>query len=204
MSDLAMLAGQVQYQGDWGGMVVPNDRRMARFANVPKLNAVRTEEAGRPIYENQVVLFVRHPGERDETAVAAKEHHKYEFQRAWAAFEAGNAPEAEGTPLSVLFPNDPAIVQHMRACHIFTAEQLAALTAEGKRRVGMGVESYVSQAQKFLDAAEKAAPMQQMEAQLRRRDEEIEALRAQILALAEANNTRGRRRRNDTEPVEDE
>lgn len=202
MSDLATLSGQIHMQGDWGGIVVPQDRRMARFANVPKLNAVKTEEAGRPIYENQVVLYVRHPGERDETAVAAKEHHKYEFARAWAAFEAGQAPEAEGTPLSVLFPADPAIVAHLRACHVFTAEQLAGLTAEGKRRVGMGVESYVSQAQKFLDAAERAAPVHQMEAALRQRDEEIAALREQILALAEPKTRR--RRRDDPDSAEDE
>lgn len=203
MSDLAMLSGQVQMQGDWGGIVVPTDRRMVRFANVPKMNAVKTEEAGRPIYENQTVLFVRHPGERDETAVAMKEHHKYEFPRQWAAFEAGNAPEAEGTPLSVLFPSDPAIVQHLRARHIFTAEQLAGLTADAKMRVGMGVEGYVSQAQKFLDAAERAAPVHQMEAALRRRDEEIEALKTQLLALAESKRP-GRRRRDDPDPAEDE
>ena len=142
-------------------------------------------------------------GERDETAVAMKEHHKYEFPRQWAAYEAGKQPEAEGTPLAVLFPSDPAIVQHMRACHVFTVEQLAGLTAEGKRRIGMGVEDYVSRANKFLDAAEKAAPVHQMEAALRQRDEEIEALRAQILALAETK-TRGRRRRDDPDSVEDE
>ena len=203
MSDLSMLSGQIDYQGDWGGMVVPQDRRMVRFESVPKLNAVESEKAGRPIYENQIVLKVRHPGERDETAIAMKEHHKYEFSKAWAAFEAGQQPEAQGTPLAVLFPTDPAIVQHMRGAHVFTVEQLASLTAEGQRRIGMGVQGYVAQAQKFLDAAEKAAPVHQMEAQLRRRDEEIEALRAQILALAESK-TRGRKRRDDTDPVEDE
>lgn len=191
MSDLAMLSGQIEYQGEWGGMVVPQDRRMARFENVPKLNAVESEKAGRPIYENQVVLKVRHPGERDETAVAMKEHHKYEFPKAWAAFEAGQQPEAQGTPLAILFPQDPSIVQHMRACHVFTVEQLATLTAEGQRRIGMGVQGYVAQAQKFLDAAERAAPVHQMEAALRRRDEEIEALKTQLLALAQQSRMQG-------------
>lgn len=192
MSDISMLSGQINYQGEWGGMVVPNDRRTVRFANVPRQNVVESEKAGRPIYDNQIVLFVRHPAEKDETAVAMKEHHKYEFPRQWAAFEAGQQPEAQGTPLSILFPADPAIIQHMRGCHVFTVEQLAGLTAEGKRRIGMGVEGYVSQAVKFLEAAEKAAPMHQVQAELRRRDEEIEALRSQILALAE---TKTRRRR---------
>lgn len=186
MSDLAMMSGQIDYQGEWGGMVRPADRRMARFAKVPKLNTVASEREGRPIYDAQVVLFVRHPGERDETAVAMREHHKYEFPRQWAAFEAGNAPEADGTPLDILFPADPQIVQHMRGCHIFTVEQLAILTAEGQRRVGMGVQEYVARAQKFLDAAERAQPMHHVEAELRERDEKIAALEAQVAMLAEA------------------
>jgi hypothetical protein len=194
MSDLATMNGAIDFQGEWGGVVRQADRRMARFANVPTPNAVKSEEAGRPIYENKVVLFVRHPGERDETAVAMREHHKWEFQRQWAAFEAGNAPEADGTPLSVLFPADPAIVQHMRGCHVFTVEQLADLTAEGQRRVGMGVQEYVGRAQKFMDAAERAAPMHQMDAALRQRDEEIEALKAQVAMLADAATRRGRKR----------
>jgi hypothetical protein len=203
MSDLATLSGQVQFQGDWGGIVVPNDRRMVRFVNVPTQNTVRSEAEGRPIFENKIVVFVRHPGERDETAVVMKEGHKYEFPRAWAAFEAGQQPEAEGTPLAILFPADPAIVQHMRACHVFTVEQLAGLTAEAKRRVGMGVEGYVAQAQKFLDAAERAAPMHQVEAMMRQMREENEALRSQILAMAQPT-TRGRKRRDDTESEGDE
>lgn len=199
MSDIAMLSGSIDFQGEWGGMVRPADRRIARFAKVPKHNKVASEQEGRPIYDPQIVLFVRHPGERDETAVAMQEHHKYEFPRQWAAFEAGNSPEAEGTPLDVLFPADPQIVLHLRSCHIFSVEQLGSLTAEGKRRVGMGVEDYVGRANKFLEAAEKAAPMHQVEQMLRQRDEEIEALKTQLLALAESKTRRRRAAEGDDE-----
>jgi hypothetical protein len=67
----------------------------------------------------------------------------------------------------------------------------------------MGVEGYVSQAQKFLDAAERAAPMHQVEAMMRQMREENEALRSQILAMAQPT-TRGRKRRDDTESEGDE
>lgn len=203
MSDFAMMNGTVQMQGEWGGMVVPQDRRTARFATVPKLNRVESEKQGRPIYDAQVVLFVRQPGEKDEPAIEMREHHKYQFSREWAAFEAGRSPEAQGTPLEILFPTDPQIVKHLQGAHIFSVDQLAHVSAEGRRRIGMGADAWIARAQQFLDAAEKAAPMHQMEGELRQRDEEIALLKQQVSMLADSVNRRGRKRRDDT-PDEDE
>ncbi len=181
MSDIAMLTGTVDPST---GMVIQPDRRMARFENVPTLNAQRSQEVGRPIYESKVVLFVRHPGERDETAVAAQEQHKYEFPRQWAAFEAGQKVDPDGTPLSVLFPMDPTIVQHLRGLHFFTVEMLAGAGEEGIRRIGMGAREYVSRAQKLIEASEKAAPVIQANARIQAQDEEIALLKEQIAMLA--------------------
>ena len=96
MSDIAMLTGTVDPQS---GMVMQPDRRMVRFETVPTQNMVKSREMGRPVYDPVTVLFVRHPGERDETAIAMQEHHKYEFPRQWAAFEAGAKVDPGGTPL---------------------------------------------------------------------------------------------------------
>ena len=181
MSDIQMLTGTVPPEG---GMVIQTDRRMARFESVPTVNAVKSAEVGRPIYEAKTVLFVRHPGERDETAVAAQEHHKYEFPRQWAAFEAERVVDPDGTPLSVLFPVDPTIVRHLRGLHIFTVEALAGCGEEGLRRIGMGARDYVTRAQKLLEAAASAAPMHQMESELHKRDEEIQLLKEQVAMLA--------------------
>lgn len=204
MSDLAMMSGTVQMEGEWGGRVVPADRRMARFQTVPKLNRVETEKQGRPIYDAQIVLFVRQPGERDETAIEMREHHKYEFPRQWQAFEAGRSPEAQGTPLDILFPNDPQIVAHLRGAHIFSVDQLATVSAEGRRRIGMGADAWIQRAQQFIDAADKAAPMHQMEGQLRQRDEEIALLKQQVAMLADSVTRRGRKRRDETDPEGEE
>lgn len=194
MSDLSPIGGRVDYQGTWGGMMVQDGRRIVRFQNVPKQNMVRTEQEGRPIFEAQIVLFVRHAGERDETAVEKRPHHEYEFPREWAAFEAGNQVEPNGTPLSILFPTDPHIVAHLRGLHFFTVEQLAQATEEGLRRIGMGARDWHSRSVKFIEASEKAAPLHQMHAELTRRDEEIQALKDQVAMLAEAATRRPRRR----------
>ena len=59
-----------------------------------------------------------------------QEHHKYEFPRQWAAFEAGAKVDPGGTPLAVLFPAEPHIISHLRGLHIFTVEMLARLRAK--------------------------------------------------------------------------
>ena len=152
MSDIAMLTGTVDPQS---GMVMQPDRRMVRFETVPTQNMVKSREMGRPVYDPVTVLFVRHPGERDETAIAMQEHHKYEFPRQWAAFEAGAKVDPGGTPLAVLFPAEPHIISHLRGLHIFTVEMLAGCGEEGLRRIGMGAREYVTRAQQLIDASER-------------------------------------------------
>ena len=190
MSDLAMLTGTIDPQT---GVVQQPDRRMARFETVQFPNAVRSREAGRPIFEPRTVVFVRHPGERDETSVIATEAHQYEFPRQWAAFEAGKKADPEGTPLSILFPSDPHIVTSLRALHIFTVEMLAECGEEGLRRIGMGARDYQARAQRFMEAAAKTAPLHQMDAKLRERDDEIAVLKEQVAMLAAAATRKGRR-----------
>lgn len=192
MSDIAMLTGTIDPQS---GMVIQPDRRMARFEVVQIQNATKTREAGRPVFEPRTVLFVRHPGERDETSILASEEHQYQFPRQWAAFEAGRKADPEGTPLVIAFPNEPHIVSHLRALHIFTLEMLAECGEEGLRRIGMGAREYQQRAQKFIEASHRAAPMHQMDAKLRERDDEIALLKEQVAMLAAAaSKPRGRPR----------
>lgn len=183
MSDLANITGTVS---PMGGMVQQPDNRIARFEKVPTLNRQRSEQEGRPIFEPVVTVFVRQPGERDEHAVRAHEGHHAEFPRQWAAFQAGLAADPDGTPLSVLFPGDPHIVLQLRALHIFTVEMLAGVTEAGLSRIGMGAREYQARAQRFIEASEKAAPLQQAEAMVRKQQDEIEALKAQVQMLADA------------------
>ena len=193
MSEFA--GSTVAMQGEWGGMVVQADHRRVRFATVPKHNEVRSRTEGRPIYDNQIVLFVRHPGERDETAIEKLPHHEYEFARAWEAFVKGQSPEMQGTPLDVLFPENPSVVQMLRGLHIFNVEMLAGLSAQGMQRIGMGAQEYVARAQNFIEAAKSAAPMHAMRHELAQRDEQIAQLTAQVeLLAANARKPRGRPR----------
>ena len=169
-----------------GGMVVQPDRRIVQFRQGRKLLSRQSQEAGRPMYAPIDLFCVRHPGERDETVVEATEFHKDTHPRQWAAYQNGMKADAEGTPLAVLFPSEPFIVDHLRGMHVYTVEMLAGLTEEGMRRIGMGAREYQARAQKFMDASERSAPAREVEAKLRERDEEIALLKEQMAMLLES------------------
>lgn len=181
MSDLSFHVADYNH----GGLVVQADARIVQFRMGQKLKKRESQEKGRPIYAPQVLFCVRHPGERDETVVEATDFHKDTHPRQWAAFEQGRQADAEGTPLAVIFPAEPFIVNHLRSLNVFTVEMLAGLTAEGLRRIGMGAQEYQARAQKFMDASDRSAPVRAMEEQLRQRDDEIQALKDQVALLVE-------------------
>jgi hypothetical protein len=201
MSDLSFEVQDVNL----GGMVIQADRRFVQFRQGMRINRRATLEAGRPVFIPQTLFCVRHPGERDETVVEATDFHKMTHPRQWAAFEQGQAADAVGTPLAILFPGEPHICEHLRGLHIRTVEMLAELSEEGMRRIGMGAREWKGKAQKFIDAATSSAPLRQVEAQLEESRVEIDALKAQLQMVIE--NTRKaaeedtpRRRRRAAEP----
>ena len=193
MSDLPALdAGNVQWNGDFG-MVQFNDRRNAEFFVGTKLHGLRTEAEGRPVHVPVVLLKVFHPGERYPLIVEKQPHHEFEFARQWAAFQAGEQADAEGTPISVLFPTNEALVRTLRGRHIFTVEQLADLSEPGIQGLGMGARRHVERAKQYLDAARGGAANHKLQAQLEREAEkrtaleaEMEQMRRQLAVLAAA------------------
>ena len=56
----------------------------------------------------------------------------------------------------------------------------------------MGAREYVTRAQQLIDASEKAAPLHQVNAALRERDDEIASLKEQVALLAASTRKRSR------------
>lgn len=179
MSDLTFDLADYNH----GGMVIQADRRHVQFRVGKRLDKAASDAAGRPIFIQQTLFCVRHPGERDETVVEATEFHKITHPRQWRAFEEGRQADAEGTPLAVLFPSAPEIVEHLRGMRVFTVEMLADISEEGLRRLGMGAREWKQKAQALMDKSAASAPMREMEAELQKRDAEIDVLKAQVALL---------------------
>ncbi len=191
------------------GMAMQPDRRIIQFRTGRRHLSLRSQQEGRPIYAPVDLFCVQHPGERDQTVVEATEFHKQTHPRQWEAYQNGRKADIEGTPLSVLFPADEFVVEHLRGLHIYTVEMLAGITEAGLQRIGMGGREYKSRAEKYMEAATSSAPLREMEAKLAERDSQLATMQAQIdLLIANARKATDdeprRRRRSPTDEGEGE
>ena len=167
----------VHMQGHVGTVEYGSDARMVVWFFTKAIHiAVKSEEAGRPIFEDRDFVHIQQPGERDFIERIATPSDKARWAEKWAAYQNQREQLDDGTPLSVLFPSEPAIIEMMRHLKVHTAEQLANLTEAGIERIGMGARSYVERAKRFLEEAKLAAPFSKMQADMEAKDSRIAAL----------------------------
>jgi uncharacterized coiled-coil protein SlyX len=109
------------------------------------------------------------------------------YPNEWNAFARGTVDEVVGSPLSLLFKSDPAKVTTYKAKYISTIEQLAALTDANLEGLGLGGRSDRDAAQRYVSKIASQAPAREMnarleslEAEIARKNKEMEALSAQL------------------------
>lgn len=180
---------------------------MVRFGNDTQTNVVfykkscvdieKSRMAGRRIEVGVDYVRIQHPGERDtiDTPVANKPDAPLRWPRQWAQYRQSQEQIPEGTPTSMLpyFIQHPEIPANLTGSGVYTLEQLANLSEHAAQSIGMGVTQWRNMARDFLEKANKGVGIHKMEAELQKRDNEIEVLKnnlaqavAQIDRLAAA------------------
>ena len=200
MSDFQSHTG-IEWQGNvgvvqYGGGV---QRQLAIFYNKPVHNPLKSREAGRPIYENRVYVRVAPPGERlNVVDRPATRQDQALWPQQWAAFNQNKDQVPEGTPIEQLYPDKPAIAATLRASNVVTIEQLAELSAHAIENVGMGSQSWVNSAKKYVEQSQKGVAIVQHRRDLEERDgqirvlnQQIEMLKQQVSALQANNQANG-------------
>ncbi len=140
---------------------------VAVFHMGTRFNEVKSKEAGAPIFDRLPFLKVIHPGEPlNVYDQPVREQDKWRFRQQWEAFEKGGEQSVSGTPLAILFPWNPEIVESMAAVHIRTIEQLANLSDTAKQNVMFG-QNLSQKAKEFLSVADKGREYHE----LKQRDE---------------------------------
>lgn len=164
----------------------------AEFRMHPVVDGPASKEAGRTIKRDVPYIKIIQPGESRLAAYdqPATNEDVARFPRQWALFQAGQKQDISGSPLDLLFPESPAIVENLKSVGIRTVEQLAGLPDTGLQNVGMGARQWQEKAKAYLEQATKgqgfhvlAAEIEQMKLRDREKDDRIAALEA---ALAEA------------------
>lgn len=131
-----------------------DSRLWVKFERRSRKNAYKSELEGRPIYEPIDYVKIQQPGEKDQWVGPATEAHKMRFPQQWDAYQRQVEQVPEGTPVQLLFPNEPHITELMLDLKIMTIEQLANLTEQAIERLGMDGRKYVNKATQAMEKSE--------------------------------------------------
>lgn len=143
----------------------------AKFHYQPVLHAVKSREAGRPIYEDRVYVEILVAGMSKQTVNRpANDRDRERFHHEWAAFERGEEARRVGTPLAQWprLAGQPAMVAMLESQAIFTVEDVAGLPDGRVGALGMGGYKLRDEAKGFIVGAADNA-----------RADEAEAIRAE-------------------------
>lgn len=172
-----------------GGMVEVGGGARAQhaiFYNKSVHNPKKSQEQGRPIYDDHIYVRVAPPGERlNVVDRPATQQDKRIWPQQWMAFEQNREQTPEGTPVELMYPDRPAIASTLRANGVHTIEQCAELSANAIESVGMGAQGWVNYAQKYVASANKGVAVGQFRKEMEAKDGEIRVLNQQLQMLKE-------------------
>lgn len=157
-----------------------DSRLWVKFERRSRRNPYKSELEGRPIYEPVDYVKIQQPGERDQWVGPATETHRMRFPAQWAAYQEQSEQTPEGTPVQLLFPNEPHIVELLLDLKVQTMEQLSSLTEQGIDRLGMDGRKYVAKAQAALDRSEALREVTRLEHVVGQQTDEIAVLKGAI------------------------
>lgn len=161
-------------------------RLLVRFAMEPYLNAERSSAEGRPIYDEVEFITIMVPGDRDNIVVRpASQQDKDRFSRAYEHWKRTGLQAESGTPLEAWPVLNKAQVQELKFFGIRTVEALANLS-DGVAGKFMGIQLLKQKAAAFLAAAAGNAPLESLQNELSKRDEQIATLTKMVEDQAKA------------------
>lgn len=168
-ADASQTHGQVMY-GDESKLVVI-------FYEKPLFNKVKSIEKGVRHYDNATYVKIHAPGELlNVIDRPVQQSDTIKFRAQWNLFLQGKLQVPDGTPIDLLFPNNPAAADNLRAYGIHTIQQCAELSAHALDRIGMGGQEYKNMAVRYIQNGQSGAGLIQLQDQLRKKDQEIKIL----------------------------
>lgn len=164
--------------------------QLIRFYQRSVLIPFETERQGKPVYRAADYVKVSTPGEHDEIDREATPSDKKLFEVQYRAYLEGKADIPTGTLLTVLFPNNPEIVDGMKDMKLHTVEQLASMSDHQIQNLPLGGLEWRAKAMRFLEVTKDAGRFGELEQKqrelaykLEKQAEENQALRDRLAEL---------------------
>jgi hypothetical protein len=131
---------------------------LVKFYMHPRLNAQKTEEAGRPIYVEEIYIKISAPGDkesvRDRPAMQMDKDRFFEHFRRFEARESQD--HVEGTMLEEWPGITRSRCEELRFLNIRTVEQLATLNDNNASGI-IGIQALKQKAAKYIESADSNA-----------------------------------------------
>ena len=172
-------------QGEWQGLnqEEANSRLVVEFSLEPQKDEEKSAAEGRPIYVDQEWIKIRIPGDKDNNVSrATRPGDKERFPQHWAAFQNKTKVVLEGTLLEAVPFLTKSQVLEFNGLGVRTAEQLVGISDANAQRI-MGFQGLKTRVTAYLESAKGAAPALKLQAELEKRDAEIEALKRMVETL---------------------
>lgn len=164
--------GQVKFGDDSTNVVI--------FYTRSVFNAAKSRAAGARHYDNETWVKMHPPGEKlNIIDRPATDFDKRKYPGQWNMFLQNKTQVPEGTPIDLLFPNNPAVADNLRAFGVHTIQQCANLSAHALTTIGMGAQDWQNMAKQYLDSASNGSAFLAMRAELDKKDQELRVMRQQ-------------------------
>jgi len=175
--DSQQIVGLARYGGGDKSMVVV-------FYMHPEHQPGESAAKGRQIFKDVVYVRIQPPGERlNIIDRPATESDAKRWPLQWAAFKQNQMQVPDGTPIEQLYPDKPSIAATLRAYGVHTIEMCADLSGNAIDNIGMGCQTYVNDAQKYIALSNKGVSSTEMRREIEKRDREITRLRDNVGVL---------------------
>lgn len=125
---------------DFDGASNPDARLYVEFYINPIQNDFKTEQAGRPIFEDVTFVKIQVPGDNTfNVNTVAREDHKQRFPHHWAQFQNAHGADLQaiGTPLSQWAFLSKSVVEELKHQKYMTVEQIAGASDSQIGNLGM-------------------------------------------------------------------
>lgn len=158
---------------------------LVKFTMHPIQNYEKSQEAGRPIFEEIPFVDIRVPGDRSNHQFRpAAEIDLRRWPKHWEAFQNRVEAPSEGTPLEEWPSINKALVEELKFFHIKTIEQLANISDSNAQNF-MGMQDLKAKAKAWLAQAGENAEAEALASELTKRDDMIQDLQIKLDALTE-------------------
>lgn len=184
-----MLASDLN-NPEFAGPINPDSKLAVQFYSRPVRNQFRSDQEGRPIFEDRDYVKIFVPG--DSTSVIdtpAREEHKRRFPLQWAHYQNQGGGRAEvGTPITQWPQISQSQAEELKALKFYTVESVAFASDQQLQAIGMkagvAVTALRDRARNFLELAKDSSVVQRQAEDNKKLREQLAELQAQVEALA--------------------